>query len=67
MKWLKGLIRGRRLRVLAFCVFMQAGGCSFDSEAFVSASVESLYNNISSSFIFLTLSDLLGVLPGFAF
>ncbi len=54
-------------RLLTCGVVLQASGCTFDSEAFFSDSLAAIYNNVATTLIITTLSDLLGVTPTFGF
>lgn len=54
-------------RVLAFGTLLQASGCTFDSEAFLSDTLSAIFNNAAATFIITGLSDLLGVTPSFGF
>lgn len=56
LRGLQGLLAG---------VMLQASGCSFDTDAFVSQSLSALYNNISTLLVITTVSDLFGV-PAFS-
>ena len=57
----------RSTRLMACGVVIQASGCTFDSEAFVGDSLAAIYNNVATTLIITTLSDLLNVVPSFAF
>ncbi len=57
----------RSARVLTCGVVLQASGCTFDSAAFFGDSLAAIYNNVATTLIITTLSDLLGVAPSFAF
>ncbi len=57
----------RSARVLTCGVVLQASGCTFDSAAFFGDSQAANYNNVATTLIITTLSDLLGVVPSFAF
>ena len=54
-------------RVMTCGVLLQASGCTFDSHAFLGDSLSALYDNIVTTLIITTLSDLLGVAPSFSF
>ncbi len=57
----------RSARLMTCGVLLQASGCTFDSEAFLGDSLAAIYNNVATTLIITTLSDLLNVAPSFAF
>ncbi len=57
----------RAARLMTCGVLLQASGCMFDGEAFIGDSLAAIYNNVATTLIITTLSDLLGVAPSFAF
>ncbi len=57
----------RSARLMTCGVLLQASSCTFDSEAFLGDSLAAIYNNVATTLIITTLSDLLNVAPSFAF
>ena len=53
------------LKLAVLGTVMQTSSCMFDSDAFVSESITTLYNNITTLFIITSLTDLLDVSPSF--
>ena len=57
----------RSARLVTSGLVLQASGCGFDSEAFFSDSLSAIFDNVASTLIITTLSDLLDVTPSFSF
>ncbi len=57
----------RSARLMTCGVLLQASGCTFDSEAFFGDSLAAIFDNVATTLIITTLSDVLGVAPSFAF
>ena len=64
-----GLVKTcRRAMQGLVCGFMlQASGCTFDAESFLTDSLTAVYNNVATTFIITALADLLNVAPTFGF
>lgn len=57
--------RPKVCRFLAYALLLQAGGCMFDQELFVSTALGEVINNTSALFFGTIFSELLKVSPGF--
>ena len=57
----------RSARLITCGVVLQASSCTFDSEAFFGDSLAAIFDNVATTLIITTLSDVLGVAPSFAF
>ena len=49
---------------MVFCAVVQATGCFFDTQTFVSTSLQSIFDQVSTIFIVTTLAELFNV-PAF--
>ncbi len=67
----RGLLFARKAwqsaRLITCGLLLQASGCTFDSNAFLGDSLSAIFNNVATTLIITTLSDLLGVAPSFSF